>query len=262
MLTHPTLAKLHALRLTGMAKAFTDQLQLPEIHALSFEERLGLLVDRELTDRDNRRLQTRLRTAALRHSACLEEIDYRAARGLDKSLMTQLATCQWVRHHHNVLLIGPTGIGKTWLVCALAQKACRDGLTARYTRLPKLFPELALAKGDGRYRKLMKDFANTDLLVLDDFGLAALTEEQRRDLLELLEDRYQRCSTLITSQFPVEHWHDRIGDPTLADAILDRLVHNAYRLTLTGDSLRKRQQPLTTIEHLTPSLTTIEHLTP
>lgn len=252
MLTHPTLDKLHALRLSGMAKAFTDQLQLPEIHALSFEERLGLLVDRELTDRDNRRLQTRLRTAALRYNACLEEIDYRAARGLDKSLMAQLATCQWLRHHHNLLLIGPSGIGKTWVACALAQKACRDGLSARYTRLPKLFGELSLAKGDGRYRKLMRDFAATDLLVLDDFGLAALTEEQRRDLLELLEERYERRSTLITSQFPVEHWHDRIGDPTLADAILDRLVHNAYRLVLTGDSLRKRQKLLTASEPLNP----------
>jgi len=196
MLSHPTLNKLHALRLTGMVKAFEEQLRTPEIGALSFEERLGLLVDREATDRDNRRLKSRLKHAALRHhGACIEDIDYRASRGLDKSLMTKLATCQWIREHHNLLVIGPTGVGKTWTVCALSHKACREGFTARYVRLPRLFRELALAKGDGRYSKLIKDLTKVDLLVLDDLGLSRFNDEQRRDLLEILEERYERRST-------------------------------------------------------------------
>lgn len=251
MLTHPTLDKLHALRLTGMAKAFEDQLQTPEMNALSFEERLGLLVDRETIDRDNRRLKLRLKQAALRHhSACIEDIDYRASRALDKSLLHKLATCQWIREHHNLLVIGPTGVGKTWTACALAHKACREGFTVRYARLPKLFRELTLAKGDGRYGKLLKDMAKTELLLLDDLGLSNLNDEQRRDLLEILEERYEQRSTIIASQFPVEHWHELIGDPTLADAILDRLVHNAYKLNLKGDSLRRQRKPLTDIDYL------------
>lgn len=251
MLIHPTLDKLRALGLSGMVQALEEQLQLPDIGALSFEERLGLLVDRELTARDTRRLKTRLRQATLRHSAaCIEDIDYRSTRGLDKSLMTTLATGQWVRAHHNVLIVGPTGIGKSWIACALAQNICRAGLSARYLRLPKLFPELATAKGDGRYAKLMRDLAKTDLLVLDDLGLAPLEEGERRDLLEILEERYDRHSTLVTSQYPIEHWHDLIGHPTLADAILDRLVHNAYKLHLSGESMRKRQKTLT---HTEPS---------
>jgi DNA replication protein DnaC len=246
MLLHPTLDKLHALRLTGMARALEAQMTMPDIGALSFEERLGLLVDHECTERDDRRLKTRLRNAALRQAACLEDIDYRHARGLDKSLMKKLATCQWLREHHNLLLCGPTGIGKSWLACALAHQACRQGFSVRYLRLPRLLPELCVAKGDGRYRKLLAQLARTDLIVLDDLGVGALTEEQRRDLLELLEDRYGLRSTLVTSQFPVEHWHQLIGDPTLADAILDRLVHNAYRIALKGDSLRKRRKPADT----------------
>lgn len=246
MLIHPTLDTLRVLGLTAMAQALEDQLQLPDIGALSFEERLGLLVDREITARETRRLKTRLRQATLRHSAaCIEDIDQRAARGLDRALMATLATGQWVRDHHNVLIVGPTGIGKSWIACALAQKVCRDGFSARYLRLPKLFAELATAKGDGRYPKLMKDLAKTDLVVLDDFGLVPLGEGERRDLLEILEERYELRSTLITSQYPIEHWHELIGNPTLADAILDRLVHNAYKLHLTGDSMRKRQKPLT-----------------
>jgi DNA replication protein DnaC len=251
MLIHPTLDTLRALRLPGMAQALEEQLQLPDIGALSFEERLGLLVDRELTVRETRRLKTRLRQATLRHSgACIEDIDYRSTRGLDKSLMTTLATGQWVRDHHNVLIVGPTGIGKSWVACALAQNTCRAGLSARYRRLPRLLQELAAAKGDGRYAKLMRDLTKTELLVLDDLGLTPLEEGERRDLLEILEERYDRRSTLVTSQYPIEHWHDLIGHPTLADAILDRLVHNAYRLTLTGESMRKRQKPLT---HTEPS---------
>jgi DNA replication protein DnaC len=223
-----------------MAKALSEQLQMPEITALSFEERFGLLVDRELTERDARRLMTRLRQAKLRQTACCEDLDYRHPRGLDKALLTSLATCQWVRDHRNVLITGPTGVGKTWIACALGHQACRDGWTTLYLRLPRLLHDLLLAKGDGRYPKLMTTLAKTELLILDDWGLAALSDENRRDLLELLEDRHERRATIVTSQLPLEHWHEALGDPTLADAILDRLVHNAYKIALHGDSLRKR----------------------
>jgi DNA replication protein DnaC len=202
-------------------------------------------VDRELTDRENRRLSTRLRKATLRHHAAIEDIDYRHPRGLDKALMTSLASCQWVADHANVLLTGPTGVGKTWLACSLAHKACRDGYSAQYLRLPRLWRELAIAKGDGRYTKLLAGWGKLDVLVLDDLGLAPLSEEHRRDLLEILEDRHGLRSTLVTSQLPVEHWHEAIGSPTLADAILDRLIHNAYKITLKGDSMRKRTTKLT-----------------
>ena len=167
-------------------------------------------------------------------------MDYRLPRGLDHSLMRRLATCQWIKDRHNVLITGPTGIGKTWIACALGQKACREGYTVLYLRLPRLLHALPIAKGDGRYTKLMAALAKTDLLLLDDWGLAVLSDENRRDLLELLEDRHGRRATLVTSQLPLEHWHEALGDPTLADAILDRLVHNAYKITLKGDSMRKR----------------------
>ncbi len=245
MLTHPTLDKLHTLRLAGMAKAFQEQLDMPDIDALSTAERIGLMADRELTERDNRRLTTRLRKAKLRHQGAVEDIDYRHPRGLEKSLMKKLATSQWVREHLNVLICGPTGIGKSWLACALAHKACRDGFTALYARLPRFFRELTLARGDGRYHKLMTTMAKTDLLVLDDFGAGTLNDEHRHDLLEILEDRYGLRSTLVTSQYPVDHWHELIADPTLADAILDRLVHNAYKLELKGESMRKKHKILT-----------------
>jgi DNA replication protein DnaC len=240
MLTHPTLEKLQSLKLTGMMQALVEQLQMPEITELSFDERLGLLVDREITHRDNRRLTTRLHQAKLRQSACIEDIDYRHPRGLDKSVITRLATCQWVRDRHNVLITGPTGIGKTWLACALGHQACRVGLTALYLRLPRLLQELPVAKADGRYGKLMGTLAKTDVLILDDWALAPLSEENRRDLLEVLEDRHDRRATIITSQLPLEHWHAALGEPTLADAILDRLVHNAYKIVLKGESMRKR----------------------
>lgn len=240
MLNHPTFDNLLALRLTGMATALSAHMALPESQALSFEERLGLLVDREMTARSERRLTTRLRQAKLRLSASLEDIDYRHPRGLDKALMLRLASCQWVQDRHHVLITGPTGIGKTWLACALGHQACREGYTVLYLRLPRLLQELPIAKGDGRYPKRMASLAKTALLILDDWGLVTLNDENRRDVLELLEDRHGRCATLVTSQFPVEHWHDAIGDPTLADAILDRLFHNAYKMTLRGDSMRKR----------------------
>jgi DNA replication protein DnaC len=245
MLTHPTLDKLQTLRLTGMYQALVEQLQVPDITTLTFEERFGLLVDRECTERENRRLTTRLRQAKLRQTACLEDLDYRHPRGLDKSLIARLATCQWVRERHNVFITGPTGIGKTWLGCALGHQACRDGLTALYLRLPRFLQELPIAKGDGRYGKLLTALAKTDVLILDDWGLAPFSEENRRDLLEIVEDRHDRRATIITSQLPVEHWHDALGDPTLADAILDRLVHHAYKLALHGESMRKRPAKLT-----------------
>jgi len=245
MLTHPTLEKLQRLKFTGMAAALAEQLQMPDIEELAFEERLGLLIDREVTERENRRLSSRLRRARLKHQAALEDIDYRHPRGLDKSLIQSLADCRWVTEHLNILITGPTGVGKTWLACALAQKACREGYTALYLRLPRLLQEMAIAKGDGRYPKLLATLAKTEVLVLDDWGLAKLSAEHRRDLLEILEDRHGTRSTLATSQLPIEKWHDLIGDPTLADAILDRLVHNAYKINLKGGSLRKRKANLT-----------------
>ena len=252
MLLHPTLEKLHRLRLAGMARAFEQQLTMPDIDSLSTEERLGLMVDHEITERDSRRLTTRLRRARCRHQAVVEDIDYQHPRGLDKSVVTKLASCQWVREHHNLILTGPTGIGKSWLACAIGHQACREGLNVVYVRLSRFLAELVVAKGDGRYAKLMRSLMKTDLLVLDDFGSARLKDEHRRDLLELLDDRYGVHSTLVTSQFPMDNWHDVIDDPTLADAILDRLVHNAYKIHMSGESMRKRRKSLTQTGHLEP----------
>lgn len=241
MLTHPTLEKLKTMRLSGMAKGLEDQLQTPDIESLNFEERLGLLIDREQTDRETRQLKSRLTRAKMRQTACIEDIDYRAGRGLDKTMMLDLGSCKWLTNQHNLLITGPTGVGKTYVACALAQKACREGFTALYLRLPRLFSDLAIAKGDGRYAKLMLGFSRVHLMVLDDWGLAPLTAENRRELLEVLDDRYGKRSTLITSQLPVSKWHQYLDDPTLADAILDRVVHNAYKIELKGESMRKRK---------------------
>ena len=239
MLYHPTIDKLAELRLTGMRTALMDQQDMSEIEALSFEERLGLLLDHEATFRAERRLKYRLRMARMRYSAVVEDLDYRHPRGLDKALMTRLITGQWIKKKLNLLITGPTGTGKSWIACALGNKACRDGFTVQYHRLSRLFDELGYAHGDGRYPKVMKKLARTDVIILDDWGLAKLTAPQRRELLEILEDRHERRSTLVTSQLPVEHWHKMIGEPTHADAILDRLVHNAYRIVLKGESMRK-----------------------
>ena len=250
MLKHPTLDKLQALKFTGMVAALIDQMAMQDIDDLAFEERLGLLVDREITERENRRLTSRLRRAKLRHNAALEDIDYQNPRGLDKGLIQSLAGCQWAKEHLNILITGPTGVGKTWLACALAQKACREGYTAQYVRLTRLLRELMIAKGDGRYPKLLANLAKVDVLILDDWGLMKLSAENRRDLLEVLEDRHGIRSTIATSQLPIDEWHAVIGDPTLADAILDRLVHNAYKINLRGETLRKRNAKLT---NTTPS---------
>jgi DNA replication protein DnaC len=245
MLLHPTLEKLNTLRFTGMAAALNEHMQMNSLSDMSFEERLGLLLDREMAVRETRRMQTRLRAAKLRQDGCIEDIDFRHPRGLDKSLVLRLAGCDWIKERHNLIITGPTGVGKTYLACAFAQKACREGFNTLYLRTTKLFEDLALAKGDGRYLKLLKTFAKADLLVLDDYGLIQLGREQRHDLLEILEDRHGLKSTLVTSQLPVDHWHEQIGDPTMADAILDRLVHTAHKIQLTGESMRKKKANLT-----------------
>jgi DNA replication protein DnaC len=245
MLIHPMLDKLQILRFFGMLSALEEQMKMPDIEKLSFDERFSLLIDREMIDRQNRRFTTRLRKAKLRQNACLEDIDFRHPRGLDKSVIMQLASGQWVKEANNLLIVGPTGVGKTYLACALAHKACQQDYSALYFRLPRLLQQLDIAKGDGRYGKLLKSFAKTNLLVIDDWGLKKLIKEQSHDLLEIFEDRHRLRSVLITSQLPVDHWHEIIGNPTLADAILDRLVHNAYRINLKGDSMRKKKSKLT-----------------
>lgn len=245
MLTHPILEQLNELRLLGMHKALAEQLDMHDLDRLNFEERLGLLVDREATERADRRLLYRLRKARLKQHACIEDIDYRHTRGLDKRLMQMLSTGNYLREHLNILLTGPAGVGKTWIACALAQKACRDGYNALYVRLPRLMQELPIAKADGRYPKLLREYAKADLIILDDWGLMPINDETRRDLLEILDDRHNQKSTLVTSQLPVDTWHKYLGEPTLADAILDRLVHNAYRINLNGESMRKRSLNLT-----------------
>jgi DNA replication protein DnaC len=240
VLTHPTLDQLHQLGLAGMASAFTELQADPRAAELTHAEWLALLLDREVTERRDRRLKARLRYARLRHHATIEDVDYRAPRGLDRSLFQKLAAGDWIDVPQNLIIEGPTGVGKSWLACALGHKACRDNRSVLYQRVPRLFPDLALARGDGRFPRLMRALGGVKLLILDDWGLEPLAPEQRRDLLEIVEERYGRGATMITSQIPVDRWHDVIGDPTLADAILDRVIHNAHRLKLKGDSLRRK----------------------
>jgi DNA replication protein DnaC len=238
MLNNQTIEKLKGLKLTGMLKALDEQMSMPAISELDFWERLALMVDREILERENRRLKTRLKSAKLRQSASIEDIDYRSSRGIDRGFMASLASCGWVGSK-NVIITGATGVGKTYVACALAQKAMREGFGAIYKRTPRLVRELALAKGDGSYPRILNSLARTDLLVLDDWGITAFTGDQDRDLLEIVEDRHGLKSTIITSQVPVDSWHSLMTNPTVADAILDRLVHNAYRINLTGESMRR-----------------------
>ncbi|MEW6756251.1 MAG: IS21-like element helper ATPase IstB [Candidatus Latescibacterota bacterium] len=241
MLTEPTMEKLYAMKLNGMAEAWQEQQQQPQSSDLSFDDRLAMLVERQWLWKENRALVTRLQYARLKEAACLEDIDYRHPRGLKRAAIDQLASCDWIRHHRHCLITGPTGAGKTYLACALAHKACREGFRTLYFYLPKLFRQLTLAQADGSLTRLLKKLARVDLLVVDDWGLTPLEPDQYRLFLEILDDRQGSGANLLTSQYPINTWHQRIGDPTVGDAILDRLVHNAYRLELSGDSLRKQK---------------------
>ena len=241
MLLQQTIDRMHELRLTGMAQALEEQRGQPDLHDLTFEDRLALLLEREATARSDRRLTRLLQLAKLRLPASVEELDFKTPRGLDRSVMLRLAGCDWIRQHQVALIIGATGTGKTFIACALGHSACRQGLRVRYVRLPRLLHDLALAQADGSYGKLLTALERTELLILDDWGLAPLGDRERRDVLEVIEDRYGRRATLVASQLPVEHWHELIGDPTFGDAILDRLVHGAHRITLKGRSMRRKE---------------------
>jgi DNA replication protein DnaC len=243
MLNEPTMEKLKALRLESLADAWAEQQKSAEVAKLTFDERLGLLVDAEWLARENRRLGRLLKEAKLRlGEACIEDIDYPPRRDLDKSVIRQLATCRWVHEHQNVIVTGATGVGKTYVACAIAQQACRKGFSAIYRRSSRLFDELALARADGSYVRLLVKLARVDVLVIDDWGLSPAREQERRDLLEILEDRYSTRSTIMTSQIPPKQWHEHLADETLADAILDRILHNSHRLVLKGPSRRKPEK--------------------
>ena len=242
MLIQATLDGLKVLKLHGMLSALEAQMSSPDVGTLSFEERLGMLVDNEITSRDNRQTSMRLKLAKLTNASSIEEFDTRKTRGVERAEIVSLATSDWLRRKQNVIVQGPTGVGKSFLASALAHKACRDGFSVYFERSSRLFQELSIARADGRYRKLLSTIAGKDLLVIDDFGLFPLTEEQQQDLMELVEDRYARKSILITAQLPVDHWHGVIGEPTTSDAILDRIVHNAHKINLKGESIRKEKR--------------------
>lgn len=241
MLTEQTIEKLNAMKLFGLRDAFTEQMESAAYDSLSFEERVGLLIDREWIDRDNRKLERRMKAAKLKIQASMEDIDYSPGRSLDASLMRSLADCRWVAQHANSLVIGSTGTGKTYISCALADAAMRKGYSALYFRAPRLFSELLLARADGSWPRMFKKLERTDLLIVDDFGLSSMNDAERRQFLEVIEDRHSTGSTIVASQLPVASWHDVIGDATIADAILDRLVHNAHRIELKGQSMRKKR---------------------
>jgi DNA replication protein DnaC len=239
MLMQPTLEKLYSMKLMGMAEAFRRQVEDPANAQLSFEERLAMLVDQQWDWRQNKALTRRMKNARFKLEATIEDIDYRHPRRLDRPLIRSLSACEWVSQHHNLIITGPCGVGKSFLACALAQKAVRDGFTAIYARAPRLLSDLALARADGSFPKLLDRIARIDVLVVDDWAMAPLSDSDRRDFLEICDDRYLTRSTVLTSQVPITHWHDQIGDPTIADSILDRLVHNAHRIELAGASMRK-----------------------
>ncbi len=244
MLTEPMMEKLIAMRLQGMADGLKAQQQDPAVAELSFQERLAMLVDQQWNWRENQALSRRMKAAKLRGNACVEEIDFRTSRGLDKSVIRALAQeSAWVAKHENIFVLGPTGVGKSFVASALAQKACRDGYSVFYARAQSLFRDLGLARADGSLRHLLARLGKIDVMVIDDWAMAPLTESERRDFWEICEERYQRRSTVLTSQLPISRWHEQIGDPTLADGILDRLVHNAHRIEMKGDSMRKRGKP-------------------
>jgi DNA replication protein DnaC len=241
VINEETYRQLGDLKLHRIAESFKAYLEQPEQDALSFEERLGIMVDREWTERQERRLKYRMSRSKIRETACVEDIDYRHPRGLDRSVMQRLSTCQWVKRYENIILTGKTGLGKTWLACALAHKACREGHSILYIRVPRMLGDLYVAHADGTYPKAMAKLAKPDVLILDDFGLAPLGDLERRDLLEVIEDRQNRRSTIITSQLKIKHWHEIIGDPTIADAIMDRLVSSSHRIEMNGKSMRKKK---------------------
>lgn len=241
MLVHPTVENLKTLKLFGMVKALEAQMRSQETDALKFEDRLGLLVDHELVTRETQKLGARLRHAKLRQTACIEDLDLSSPRGIDRTLLNSLSQSNWISTHRNILISGPSGVGKSYLACALAHQACRDGFSASYQRSNRLFEELAIARASGCYPRRIAALSKRDVLVIDDFAMSPLNGDQRKDLLEILDERFQKRSTIVISQLPVEHWYEVIGDPTFADAILDRLIHNSYKLSLKGESMRKKK---------------------
>lgn len=236
MLTQATIDQMRSMKMTSLVEAFERQLGSTEFSSLSFEERVGMMIDEEYSAREQRKLRRRLTWAKLRHQASLEDVDWHAARGLDRQVVLSLGRCGWIRDHQNLLITGSTGLGKSWLACAFAEQACRQGHSVYYIRAPRLHHDLAVARGDGSYGRMLSRLAKTQLLVIDDFGLSPLKDQERRDLLEVLEDRHDRASTVVTSQLPVKTWHEAIGEPTLADAICDRLIHAAHRIDLKGQA--------------------------
>jgi DNA replication protein DnaC len=250
MLLEQTIDKLNQMKLLGMVSELSRQINTPDISSLSFEERFSLLVDMEITSRENRRLRRLLANASLRENACLEDIDFRKDRGLDRGFMLSLAACSWIEKHYNILITGPTGVGKTFIACALANAACRGGYSAIYYRSPRLLGELKMARADGSFVKLLARLAKTELLIIDDWGLNTLSDSERRDILEVIEDRHKVRSTIVVGQIPLDKWHDVVGNPTIADSILDRIVHNSYKIDLKGGSMRKLSFSLTDSVHL------------